>query len=113
MVNELKETSIKRIAFLIDGDNAQPKLIAKILTEASKQGTLTIRRIYGDWTTPNMQGWKETLNTAAIQPIQQFRYTVGENMLTAFVLYQVIVIIPGSLPGSGKAASLLWELESN
>jgi len=95
MDNELKETSIKRIAFLIDGDNAQPKLIGKILTEASKQGTLTIRRIYGDWTTPNMQGWKETLNTAAIQPIQQFRYTVGKNATDSAMIIDAMDILHG------------------
>ena len=79
MVNTIKESSTRNIAMLIDGDNAQPLLIAKILAEAGKYGALTIRRIYGDWTTANMQGWKGTLNAAAIQPIQQFRYTVGKN----------------------------------
>jgi len=95
MVNDLTETRIKRIALLIDGDNAQPKLIGKILTEASKQGSLTIRRIYGDWTTPNMQGWKDTLNTAAIQPIQQFRYTVGKNATDSSMIIDAMDILHG------------------
>jgi len=68
-----------RLAVLIDGDNAQPSLINKILSEASKYGTVTVKRNYGDWTTSNMGGWKDTLNTYAIQPIQQFRYTIGKN----------------------------------
>ena len=68
-----------RLAMLIDGDNAQPSLIEKMLSEASKYGTVTVRRIYGDWTTSNMDGWKDTLQTHAIQPIQQFRYTIGKN----------------------------------
>lgn len=93
MIENSKETSTKRIALLIDGDNAQPKLIGKILTEASKQGTLTIRRIYGDWTTPNMQGWKDTLNTAAIQPIQQFRYTVGKNATDSAMIIDAMDIL--------------------
>ena len=67
------------MAMLIDGDNAQPSLIAKLLAEAGKYGLPTIRRIYGDWTTPQMNGWKDCLNNHAIQPIQQFRYTVGKN----------------------------------
>ena len=41
-------TPTQRIAMLIDGDNAQPSLIDKILAETTKYGLITIRRIYGD-----------------------------------------------------------------
>lgn len=71
--------SQRRIAMLIDGDNAQASLIEQVLAETATHGIVTTRRIYGDWTTPNMTGWKETLHTHALQPIQQFRYTVGKN----------------------------------
>ncbi len=64
---------------LIDGDNAQPTLMEKMLIEASRYGTVIIRRIYGDWTEANMNGWKKILQNHAIQPIQQFRYTTGKN----------------------------------
>ena len=64
---------------LIDGDNAQSSLIESMLSEAGKYGLVTIRRIYGDWTTQNMKGWKDALNIYAIQPFQQFRYTIGKN----------------------------------
>jgi uncharacterized LabA/DUF88 family protein len=64
---------------LIDGDNAQPSLIESMLTEAGKYGLVTIRRIYGDWTAQSMKGWKEALHVHAIQPFQQFRYTIGKN----------------------------------
>jgi uncharacterized LabA/DUF88 family protein len=67
------------MAVLIDGDNAQASLIKYILSEASKYGTVTVKRNYGDWTTTNMGKWKDTLNIHAIQPVQQFRYTVGKN----------------------------------
>jgi hypothetical protein len=50
-----------------------------MLTEAGKYGLVTIRRIYGDWTTQSMKGWKEALNMYAFQPYQQFRYTIGKN----------------------------------
>lgn len=69
----------RRIAMLIDGDNAQPSLIGEMIAEASKYGLVTIRRIYGDWTTANMKSWKEILNDHAVQPVQQFRYTIGKN----------------------------------
>jgi uncharacterized LabA/DUF88 family protein len=73
------DQSNRRFALLIDGDNAQPKLIDDILTETGKYGIISVRRIYGDWTTSNMNGWKDVLHKHAIQPIQQFRYTVGKN----------------------------------
>ena len=79
MYESTQQIGSRRLAVLIDGDNAQPSLIEKMLSEASKYGTITVRRNYGDWTTSNMGGWKDTLQTYAIQPIQQFRYTIGKN----------------------------------
>lgn len=98
MTNEIfEEVKRKRIALLIDGDNAQPSLTGKILTEAGKYGLVTIRRIYGDWTTVNMQGWKHTLNENAIQPIQQFRYTVGKNATDSAMIIDAMDILHGHL----------------
>ena len=68
-----------KFAVLIDGDNAQASLLPQILAEVSKVGLITIKRIYGDWTTTSMNSWKESLHKYAIQPIQQFRYTIGKN----------------------------------
>jgi len=68
-----------RFAVLIDGDNAQASLLPQILAEVSKVGLITVKRIYGDWTTTSMNSWKNALHRHAIQPIQQFRYTVGKN----------------------------------
>jgi uncharacterized LabA/DUF88 family protein len=100
MVNTLQESSTRNIAILIDGDNAQPLLIGKILVEAGKYGALTIRRIYGDWTTSNMQGWKGTLNAAAIQPIQQFRYTIGKNATdSAMIIDAMDILHSGKVDG--------------
>jgi hypothetical protein len=50
-----------------------------MLVESGKYGLVTVRRIYGDWTTSSMNSWKDVLNYHAVQPIQQFRYTVGKN----------------------------------
>ena len=64
----------QKFAVLIDGDNAQASLLPEILTEVSKAGLITIKRIYGDWTTATMNQWKDTLHQNAIQPVQQFRF---------------------------------------
>ena len=79
MPNETLANDRQKIAVLIDGDNAQSSLLPQMLVEAGRHGQVTVRRIYGDWTTNNMNSWKETLNFHAFQPIQQFRYTVGKN----------------------------------
>src|SRR5215204_1387354 len=77
--NEKLSVLRQKIAILIDGDNAQSSLLPQMLVEAGRHGQVTLRRIYGDWTTNHMNSWKETLNFHAFQPIQQFRYTVGKN----------------------------------
>ncbi len=87
----------QKMAMLIDGDNAQPSLITKMLSETGKHGSVTIKRIYGDWTTPNMKSWKETLNNHAIQPIQQFRYTVGKNATDSALIIDAMDILHGEL----------------
>lgn len=90
----------RRIAILIDGDNAQPSLIGNMLAEASKYGLVIIRRIYGDWTTANMNGWKDTLQTYAIQPIQQFRYTIGKNATdSAMIIDAMDILYEGGVDG--------------
>ena len=78
---------------LIDGDNAQANLLAKMLVEAAKYGQITIRRIYGDWTTSNMNSWKDTLNFHAFQPIQQFRYTIGKNATDSAMIIDAMDIL--------------------
>ncbi len=69
----------KRLAVLIDADNAQSSIIDDLLIEISKHGVSSVKRIYGDWTNPHLKSWKETLLEHAIQPIQQFSYTKGKN----------------------------------
>lgn len=97
MNKTIEDSSKEKLALLIDGDNAQPKLLPKILAEAGKYGSLTIRRIYGDWTTSNMQGWKGSLNNHAIQPIQQFRYTVGKNATDSAMIIDAMDLLHSGL----------------
>lgn len=65
---------------LIEGDNAQPSLLAHVLAEAARYGTVTTRRIYGDWTTPQMSSWKESLHSLAVQPQQHSRAPGGRRL---------------------------------
>ncbi|QEE50062.1 NYN domain-containing protein [Flavobacterium alkalisoli] len=81
------------IAVLIDGDNAQPKLIQAIIEEVSKYGKATIRRIYGDWTTPQMNGWKEVINQQSFNPVQKFAYTSGKNSTDSSLIIDAMDIL--------------------
>ncbi|KAJ5065609.1 NYN domain-containing protein [Bipolaris maydis] len=67
------------LALLIDGDNVSSKIIAGLMAEIANYGTPSVRRIYGDWTSPSLKGWKSCLLTYSITPIQQFAYTTGKN----------------------------------
>lgn len=68
-----------RLAVLIDADNASHSIIEPLLAETAKYGVATVKRIYGDWTSTSLSGWKKVLAEHAIHPIQQFRHTVGKN----------------------------------
>jgi len=90
---QLSSRTRHNLAMLIDGDNAQATLLAKMLVEAAKYGQVTVRRIYGDWTTNNMKSWKDTLNFHAFQPIQQFRYTIGKNATDSAMIIDAMDIL--------------------
>ena len=83
----------RRLALLIDGDNAQAALLPQMLAEVNKYGTATIRRVYGDWTEPQMKGWKEALNVYALQLVQQFRYTKGKNATDSALIIDAMDIL--------------------
>ena len=68
-----------RVAVLIDCDNISHQWTGAILGEIAKHGTLGIKRGYGDWTSEHLKNWRPELATYAIQPVQQFAYTVGKN----------------------------------
>lgn len=83
----------RRLALLIDGDNAQASLLEQMIAEANKYGVVTIRRVYGDWTEPNMKSWKAALHTNALQPFQQFRYTTGKNATDSAMIIDAMDIL--------------------
>ncbi len=68
-----------KLAVLIDADNTSAGVIEVLLREITKFGIAYVKRIYGDWTNPQMNTWKKVLNDFAIVPVQQFGYTSGKN----------------------------------
>lgn len=68
-----------RIALLIDADNAPAAKIDLVLNELARHGVANVRRAYGNWKNPHLQGWERMLHPYAIQPMQQFAYSTGKN----------------------------------
>ncbi|MFD1167194.1 NYN domain-containing protein [Sphingobacterium daejeonense] len=82
-----------KLAVLIDADNIPSSHIQEMLEEISKNGTPTIKRIYGDWTKPNLTGWKNVLLENAITPIQQYSYTTGKNSSDSALIIDAMDIL--------------------
>ena len=73
------ENRLRRFAILIDADNASHRIAAGLFEEIAKFGEASVRRIYGDFSSPRMKSWVEILPKYAIDPYQQFPYTSGKN----------------------------------
>ncbi len=82
-----------RLAVLIDADNAQPSITEGLLAEVAKYGTAHVKRAYGDWTGPNLRGWKDQLLAQSIHPIQQFAYTRGKNATDAAMVIDAMDLL--------------------
>ncbi|MBX9817992.1 MAG: NYN domain-containing protein [Burkholderiaceae bacterium] len=90
----------QKLAVLIDADNDTAQITRELLEEVSRYGTATIKRAYGNWTTPQLGGWKDVLHTFAIQPIQQFSYTSGKNATdSALIIDAMDVLHTGRVDG--------------
>ena len=82
-----------RLAVLIDGDNIPSAYVKEMMEEIAKYGNPTIKRIYGDWTKPNLSKWKNILLENAITPIQQYAYTTGKNATDSAMIIDAMDIL--------------------
>jgi uncharacterized LabA/DUF88 family protein len=83
----------KKIAVLIDADNVSEKYIKYIFDEISNHGIPTYKRIYGDWTKPQLAAWKSILLNYSITPIQQYSYTTGKNSTDSALIIDAMDIL--------------------
>ncbi len=89
-----------RLAVLIDADNAPRTALREIMAEVAVYGSATIKRIYGDWTAPNMGSWKPLLLEHAITPFQQYSYTTGKNATdSAMIIDAMDILYSGNCDG--------------
>ena len=96
----MSEQTDLRLAVLIDADNAPRSALGDIMAEVAVYGTPTIKRIYGDWTTPNLASWKGPLLENAITPVQQYSYTTGKNATdSAMIIDAMDILYSGQVDG--------------
>lgn len=89
-----------KLAVVIDADNVPYANVKGMMEEIAKYGTPTFKRIYGDWTKPNLTGWKNVLLENAITPIQQYGYTSGKNSTdAALIIDSMDILYTGKVDG--------------
>lgn len=92
--------SQRRLAVLVDADNASAAIIEGLLEEVARYGVATVKRIYGDWTSQQMNSWKRVLLAQSLQPVQQFAYTTGKNATdSALIIDAMDLLHTGDLDG--------------
>jgi len=85
--------SEKKIAVLIDAENAQFSVLGAVLSELSKHGHIVVKKAYGDWSSIHLRNWKQPLNELAINPVQQFSYTQGKNSSDAAMIIDAMDLL--------------------
>ncbi|KAJ5917427.1 NYN domain-containing protein [Penicillium verhagenii] len=88
--------TIPKLAVLIDADNARYSILNLLLSEIAKYGTAHAKRAYGDWSSPDLQGWKDVLLKQSVQPIQQFAYTHGKNATDSAMIIDAMDLLYSS-----------------
>jgi len=83
----------KKIAVLIDAENAQYSVMSAVLAELSKHGHIIVKKAYGDWSSNHLKNWKTPLNELAINPVQQFSYTQGKNSSDAAMIIDAMDLL--------------------
>lgn len=87
------EDKDKRYAVLVDSDNISARYLQLIIDEMTKYGTVTYKRVYGDWTSPQNAKWRQELLEYSFTPIQQFSNTVGKNATDSTLIIDAMDIL--------------------
>lgn len=86
---------LPNFALLIDADNDTPDIIAPVIEEITRDARLSVRRVYGDFTSPNLAKWREVLANHGIQPVQQYRNSVGKNASDSALIIDAMDLLHG------------------
>ena len=81
----------KKLAVLIDADNASAKNLKPIMVEVAKCGVPTVKHAYGDW--GKLAHRKDSLLDVGVVPVQQYAYTTGKNATDAALIIEAGCIL--------------------
>jgi hypothetical protein len=88
------------LAVLVDADNVPPSRVGAVLAEVAQFGTASVKRVYGDWTTTQLNSWKTAASEHVIQPMQQFAHTKGKNSTdSALIIDAMDLLYTGRFQG--------------
>jgi hypothetical protein len=86
-----------RFAVLIDADNASYKDVNDVLDQVRILGNICIKRVYGDFTAPQLSPWRDSVNSLSLTPVQQFAYTTGKNATDSKMVIDAMDILYGGV----------------
>ena len=83
----------KRVAVFIDAENISAKYAARLIEEAANYGDVIVRRVFADWSSPNVQAWKETVARHSLIAEQQFSAVKGKNSGDISLIINAMVVL--------------------
>ena len=83
----------KRVAVFIDAENISAKYAARLIEEAANYGDVIVRRVFADWSSPNVQAWKETVAKHSLIAEQQFSAVKGKNSGDISLIINAMVVL--------------------
>ena len=83
----------KRVAVFIDAENISAKYAARLIEEAANYGDVIVRRVFADWSSPNVQAWKETVTKHSLIAEQQFSAVKGKNSGDISLIINAMVVL--------------------
>ena len=90
----------KHLALLIDAENISPDYISIVYDEANKYGTLSYRRIYGDWTNKSLSSWRDKSIKYNLDQRQQYSVVSGKSTSDfSLVIDAMDILYRGSVDG--------------
>ena len=99
-------TPTRNVALLIDADNASAATLDPVLTVLAELGTVNIRRVYGNWSKPELKSWRDMTVKHGIEPQQQFDLTKGKNATDMKMTIDAMdLLFRGKIEGFGIMSS--------
>jgi hypothetical protein len=69
----------RHVAVLVDGENTPPLKLAQLVLRAELYGTISVKRLYGNWASPHMARWRQPALTNGFDRVECPNYVPGKN----------------------------------